>query len=342
MRVTIKDIARECDLSITTVSLVLNGKPNKISSQNAQLILDTARKLNYNRNQLAVGLVKKKSNTIGLIVPDIANIFFAEMAKGVEDMGRENGYNVIFCNSHDKHSLELEDINTLVGRGVDGILIVLSSESYGKTGEDSIRHLSEHGIPTVIVDCFDKQNLFSTIAVDNFKGSMMAMEHLLELGHRRIACITGPLGPKLNEERFLGYKGALDKYDIPYDANLVYEGDFKYNSGFDAVEKLMPYQPTAIFCHNDMMAYGTLISLKNRNLNVPKDISVIGFDDIFYSSIIEVPLTTVQQPVNELGRRAVEILTEEIRTPKTKKQEILLEPKLIIRNSVKAMNKSMV
>ncbi len=335
MRVTIKDIAKACDVSVTAVSLVLNGKGKKISQENTQLILETAKKMNYRPNQLAVGLVKRKTNTIGLIVPDIANIFFAEMAKGIEDIGRKSGYNVILCNSDDKHELELEYMETLGDKGVDGILTVLSSESFAKKGEESIEMLSDLKIPAVVVDCFDHQSLFSTIAVDNHKGSMIAVEYLISMGHSRIACVTGPLGPKLNEERFNGYKRALENNKISFDKHLVYEGDFKYQSGFAAVDKLMKYKPTAIFCHNDLMAYGCMAALKNKKIRIPEDISIVGFDDVFYSSIMEMPLTTVHQPVHDLGEKAAEILLEEICTPDRKKQSILLEPILVVRNTVK-------
>lgn len=337
MRVTIKDIAKACGLSTTAVSLVLNGKGKKISSEHTELILKIAKEMNYRPNQLAVSLVKRKTYTLGLIVPDITNIFFSELAKGIGDAGREDGYNLILCNTNDKHKLELEYVNTLADKGVDGILIAMSAESYGERGKQSIKFLKNCNIPVVIVDCFNEQTDFSSISVDNEKGAYMAVEHLISLGHTRIACVTGPTGPQANEDRFLGYKNAIRRYNIKFEENLIYEGDFRFYSGVESVEYLLPHKPTAIFCLNDLMAYGVIGGLKKHKIKIPKEMSVVGFDDVFFSDIMDIPLTTVQQPVYELGKKAVELLQDEINNKIVKKINVFLEPKLIVRSSTRKM-----
>lgn len=334
MRTTIRDIAQATGLSITTVSLVLNNKGNRISIEHRQLIKEIAKKLNYRPNRLAVGLLKKKTNTIGLIIPDISNSFFSEMTKGIEDTGRQAGYNLILCNSNDQQDLEIEYINTLVDNGVDGMIITMSAESYGDKAEKSFAALWEAGTPSVIVDCFSNVKDFSTVTVDNIKGSYLAVEYLFALGHRRIACISGPIGPKTNDDRLTGYVNGLKKHNISYDEHLVFEGDFRFQSGYDAISKLLPYHPTAILCLNDMMAYGASKALREQGIKIPDKMSVMGFDDIFFSKLMEVPLTTIEQPVYKMGEDAANILIDEISGNK-KRSHILLDPKLKIRNSTK-------
>lgn len=338
LRTTIKDIAKETGLSITTVSLVLNDKGKNISPEHRKLVVAVAERLNYRPNQLAVGLVTKKTNTIGLIIPDIMNMFFSELTKGIEDQGRQEGYNVILCDSNDLHNLELQYINILADRSVDGIIVAMSAESYSEKGAESLEALKKCGVPAIIVDCFCEVSDFSTVAIDNFTGAYLAAEYLLSIGHRKIACVTGPLGPKTNADRLEGYVKALNDHSVDYDKSLVYEGDFHYQSGYDAVGVLLRENPTAILCQNDMMAYGAIKALRERKLRIPDDISVMGFDDIFFSEIMDIPLSTVEQPVYRMGKQAARILQGEIDCKTLEKQHVLFEPTLKIRKSTKALN----
>ena len=333
MRTTIKDIARQTNLSITTVSLVLNNKGQKIPEETKRLIFDAVEAMNYRPNKLALSLLRKKTYTIGLIIPDISNIFFSELGKGVEDRCREDSYNMILCNSNDEFLQEKQSINILADRSVDGIVIVISAESFGVKYEECLSTIRATGIPAILADCFDKAVDFSTIAVDNHEGSRLAMRHLIELGHRKIGCITGPLGLKTNVERLNGYINTLEEFDIQFEQSLVHEGNFRYQSGYDGTVKLLAKNPTAIFCHNDMMAYGAAKALKDRGYSIPEDISVIGFDDIFFSAYMDVPLSTVKQPVYQMGRKSAELLLEEINGSEIPKQHILFAPELKIRKS---------
>lgn len=334
MRTTIRDIAKATGLSITTVSLVLNGKPHRISRKNCKLIKETAKKMNYHPNKLAVGLIKKVTNTIGLIIPDISNVFFSEITKGIEDFAHEKGYNLILCNSNDKHLLEIESINMLNSQNIDGLILIMSAETCGKKEKETLSLLKNLGIHTVIADCFNKVNGFSTVSIDNFKASYMAIEYLISLGHKKIACITGPLGPQTNDDRLEGYITALKKHNIEYEKDLIFEGDFRYHSGYDAIPVLLPKKPTAILCLNDMMAYGAIKALKDQDINVPEDISIMGFDDIFFSQIMEVPLTTIQQPAYDMGKKASEILIDEI-VNNSLPRNIIFSPVIKIRHSTR-------
>lgn len=337
-RTTLKNIAQATGLSTTTISLVLNDKPHHISKKKCQLVKDLAVKMNYRPNRLAVGLIKKQSKNIGLIVPDISNAFFAEMTKGVEDIVRSNKYNLLLCNSNSKNSLELECINMLADSSVDGIIITMSPESYGEKEQLSLAALKNLGLHAVIVDSFNEIDQFSTVSIDNFQAACTAVEYLISLGHKRIACITGPIGPKTTENRLNGYKASLKKHNIIYDESMVYYGDYHYQSGYDAVSVLLANKPTAIFCLNDLMAYGAIKALKKQRINVPDDISIIGFDNIFFSQMIEVPLSTVSQPIYEMGKKAAQVLIDEL-TTKQKTQHIIFDPTLKIRQSTKKNSK---
>lgn len=334
MRTTIKDIAKATGLSITTVSLVLNGKPHRISKKSCKLVEDTAKKMDYHPNKLAVGLIKKITNTIGLIIPDISNVFFSEITKGIEDFARHQGYNLILCNSNDSHSREIESINMLNSQNIDGLIMIMSGESYGAKERKSLSLLKKISLHTVIIDCFNKVNEFSTVSIDNYRASEMAVEYLLSLGHKRIACITGPLGPQTNDDRLRGYAATLQKHNIPYDDSLIYEGDFHYQAGYDAVPILLPRHPTAILCLNDMMAYGAIKALQEQGISVPDDISVMGFDDIFFSQIIDVPLTTIHQPAYKMGEKSAELLLNELKDH-TPPQNVIFKPMIKIRQSTK-------
>ena len=282
MRATIKDIAADTGLSVTTVSLVLNGKAYKIPDDTKKRIMEAAKRLNYRPNQLAVSLVKKRSKTIGLIIPDIGNVFYAHMVKGIEECCRESGRTLILCNTNDRHERDMEYIHLLADQGVDG-------------------------------------------------------SHLAELGHKRIACVTGPARLADSGRRLKGYVRALEEFQIPFDETLIYEGDYTMECGTRAVDALMPHGFTAVFACNDLSAFGVCRQLSKYNLKVPEDVSVVGYDDVLYAEMMAVPLTTVRQPVYEMGVESVKRLISQIKGKKSENKITVFEPKLMIRSSTVGM-----
>lgn len=329
---TLKDIAKKTGVSITAVSLILNGRECRLSENTKKLVTDTARQMNYRPNRLALGLITKKTNTIGLIIPDISNMFFGELAKGVEDEAQMRGYNVIFCNTNDNAQKDSEYVNVLTDRGVDGIIISVSSHGTDGDRKKLVTALKEKNMPVVMVDRqYDGINSISVLL--NYKlGAYLAMKHLIELGHKKIGCITGPLSIISAKERFEGYKDILKEAGIKYDNSIVYEGDYHTESGFSGAEKLIKRGVTAVFACNDMMAYGVYKYLKQSRLKIPDDISVVGFDDIQFSELLDVPLTTVHQPVYKMGREACLRLIESL-NGNVVNNSITFEPALIIRQS---------
>ena len=335
---TIKDIAIKTKLSTATVSLVLNGKDSRISQKTRDLVIKTAKELNYRPNQLAVGLITKRTKTIGLIVPDIRNSFFSSLAKGIEDECRNNGWTVILCNTSDKHERDLEYINMLASKGVDGILYCMSADSTIEKFQECYTLLNNLNIRYIMLDrSFNMPNLI-TARLNHIKGGYLATKHLIELGHKLIACVTGPKNLEDSNKRLEGYKIALREANILYDEGIIIEGNYHMESGISAIDRLINKSFTAIFAFNDMMAYGVYKGLITHNLVVPTDISIIGYDDIYISEIFEVPLTTIHQPVEHLGstsaRSLIKIIEKEI-------QSISIptySPTLVIRKSTAKYN----
>lgn len=333
MRATIKDIATDTGLSVTTVSLVLNGKAYKIPDDTKKRIMESARKLNYRPNQLAVSLVKKRSKTIGLIIPDIGNVFYAHMVKGIEECCREHGRTLILCNTNDLHERDMEYIHLLADQGVDGIIYVMARESDETAGKESVALLEQLQMPFVLLDRFLTDSDCAEVILDHELGGYLAARHLAELGHKRIACVTGPARLADSERRLKGYVRALQEFHILFDENLVYEGDYTMECGANAVAALMHHGFTAVFACNDLSAFGVCRKLSKYNMKVPQDISVVGYDDVLYAEMMAVPLTTVRQPVYEMGVESVKRLISQIKGKKEENKIAVFEPKLMIRSS---------
>ncbi len=335
MGATIKDIAAKTGLSITTISLVLNNKESRIAAKTKELILKTARELNYIPNQNAISLVTKESKTFGYIVTDIANPFFAELGKGISAKAAESGYNIILCDTEDSYELTMKFLHILVSQNVDGIILTLSDEIRDAKMKAVAAFLTDHPVPVVLIERTDPLLMSDCVIGNHFQGSYMAAAHLIGLGHRNFGCIAGPAHLDATKYRLKGFRQALEENGIPFRNELVAWGNYHIESGFAGARQLLETDPriTAIHAFNDMMAYGALEYLKERNIKVPEQISVVGFDDIFFSKILYVPLTSVALPIQEMGAHAVKLLTERVNKKDLARRVDLLEPKLAVRQS---------
>lgn len=333
MAITIKDIAKRTDVSIATVSRVINNKSEGVSDGTRKRILEVVKELGYQPNALARGLVTKRTKTIGLIIPDIANPFFPDIARVVEDCANKQGYSVFLCNTDDNLHKESQYIKVLGEKCVDGI--IFTSNAIPK--QEHTIELIKNSIPLVLMDRWVELEGICGVFLDNLKGGYMASKHLIDLGHERIACITGPLYSKTAKDRLEGYKKALFEEGIPVDKSIIVEGDYKINSGFNAAEKLLNKKVTAIIAFNDLMACGACKSVKANGYRIPEDISIIGFDDIQLSQMME--LTTIRQPSYEMGIAAIKMLIKLIEHKKINKRIISFEPSLIVRQSTGRVNK---
>ena len=331
----IKDLAALLNISATTVSRVLNGKAGtyRISPATSQKVLDAAEKFNYHPNWIARGLRLERTETLGLIVPDIANPFFASIAKSIEFESRRKGYSIILCDSLDSSLTEKVLLQLLAGRKVDGIILAPVGL---KT--DHITAFLNKGIPVVIIDRYLPDVPVSYITTDNYAGAKEAVEHMISRGHRNIACIQGITGISVNTDRVKGYKDALRKHGIRINNSLVSGTDFGEKNGYHQTMKLLKRKnvPSAILALSNLISLGVMRAVSEKGLKIPEDISLVSFDDQPYSEFLACPMTMVDQLKEEIGRSAVNILLEAIRDlNKDKREQIILKPRLIIRDSVK-------
>jgi len=333
MNPTINDVARKAGVSTTTVSHIING--TRYVSDELKVKVEAAiRELGYRPNSLARGLRRGESKTLGLIVPDNSNPFFAEILRSIENIGYEHGYAVILCNSDDDIKKEISYTELLVAKQVDGIVFITTNNSC-----EHLQEIIDEGIPIVVIDRDIPLSGTDVLLVDNFHGGYMATRYLIELGHRRIACITGPSLLNPSADRVNGYKQALSEAGIPENPAWIVTGDFQYRGGELGIEQLLQLdeRPTAVFACNDMMALGALRGLRKAKLSVPRDISLIGFDDISLTSVVSPALTSVAQPLHEISRLAFELLIERIQQKgeNHEAKRIVLPTQIVERESCK-------
>lgn len=331
MKVTIKDIARIAEVSTATVSKVINHKDHDISQATKDRVNQIMREWNYVPNVMARSLITKKTKTIGLVIPDIRNPFFPELARGAEDKANEEGYNIIFCNTDDELAKEEKCIDMLVEKMVDGIIFTASSRR--KTG---IEMLKQASIPIVLVDRdIDFKGVKGKIIVNNFQGAYQGVKHLLDCGYRKILFISGPLQSKPGIDRYGGYKKALKDFGIPDQEAMVLEGEYRSAWGYEAI-KLLTQQGVVfdgLFCGDDLIGIGAIKALKELNINVPKEVGVVGFDDIYMAGLVDPELTTIKQPNYEMGYQAAGMLINSLEKKNVRKKNILLDATLVIRKS---------
>lgn len=333
MRTTIKDIAEKTNLSITTVSLVLNNKPNKIAEKTKQKIFSAAKELNYIPNQVARAMVKNEINIIGLILPDIRNTFFADMAKGVEKEARIYNYRTMLCDTNNDNEKIYQYLEMLYQNGVKDVIV--GDSDGGFVNKKMFQMIDDFNMNVVFVDqVFENQDV-SCVSVDNKKGGYLAANHLAGLGHKKIGCIAGSQNAKDSMERLQGFREGLIKHGIKLIDSMILYGDYTLESGVACAESLLNQDVTAIFAFNDMMALGTMQVAIERGIKIPENISVIGFDDILFSRFFPTPLTTIAQPVVEMSGEAVKLLIAGSAGKKYCPRRILFQPEIVIRNSTK-------
>jgi len=330
-RLTIRDIAREAGVSINTVSRALNDKPD-ISDKTKERVLETVKRLGYRPNRLARGLRSNKTGTIGVVVTDIANPYFAALVKGVGKAAKEHNYSIILQDTDEDYEKEREAVQTMLAEQVDGLLITPV-----QTGKETIIELQESGLPFVLLGRHFDDLETDYVATDDIRGGFLATEHLIRQGHERIALLGGPLHISSAKERFQGYKEALERYGLELDERLIETGAITMRDGYATAKSLLSCEPrpTAIFAYSDFVALGIVKAIREAGLKIPDDIAIVGYDDIEFSSCLEVPLTTVRIPKEEIGRQAVEILLEKMAKPDGAGQfrGVKLEVELVVRES---------
>lgn len=304
-KVTLKQIAREVGLSITSVSLVLNDRPNKVSEENRRLIRETARRLHYVPNQIARSLVMQQSRTLGLIVPNIESRFFSSLAKNIEVKCRARGYALFIMSSDGTRENDAELVHLLINRGVDGLFLVTSNEL--APDEQLVEALSSTAVPVVMVDRFIEGVACDKVRFNSEQGGYLATSHLLEQGHRRIACLINTVSHS-GQERLRGYRRALREAGVSFDEAYVFESDYYIADAARACERVLQSDATAIFASSDNIALGVLKCLYAAGKRVPRDYSLVSYDNSAADALFEPALTAIEQNVYELSENAMELM----------------------------------
>jgi len=326
---TMKEVAKLAEVSVATVSRVLNNKPN-VSPELRSRVLQAVEKLNYKRNRVARSLRAKTSLIIGLVISDIQNPFFTSVVRGVEDVAYAHGYTLLLCNSDEDPTKERLYIDIMLAERVAGVIIspVAEVDNYSSV-------LLQAGVPVVAMDRRMRDLEVDTVVINNVEGVYQAVGHLIEQGHRRIGFIGGPTRTTTGRERQEGYQKALAEHGLDLEQGLVKIGDFKQDSGYQMTCELLEMDdpPTAVFTANNLMTLGALNAIHEKKLSIPQEVAIVGFDDMSWAQSLAPPLTAVAQPTYELGRTAADLLLRRIGDPYRPTEQICLEADLVVRES---------
>lgn len=330
--VTIVDVAREAGVSYATVSRVINNKGN-VRPASRERILTAMTRLGYVVDQRARSLAGGHSQVIGLLVRDLGTGYIGEIIRGIDVELAAAQYELMLYTTHHRKTKESVFVRTLTRGLADGLLLALPREP-----EVYLQTLLQHHFPYVLIDHQGVGGNCPLVRAANKQGGYDATQYLIGLGHRRVGFITGMMSMGCAVDRLNGYKAALAGYHVPFDPELVYEGDFFQPKGYGGARALLslPDPPSAIFASNDVSAFGVMEAVRDQGLRIPEDVSVIGFDGIPQATGVHPPLTTVRQPLEEMGRVATRLLLEYIRDPQLPARQVELPTELMIRQSCQA------
>jgi len=333
-QVTIKDIAKALGVSPSTVSRALKGHPD-ISLETRKAVNDLALRLKYEPNAIALSLKQSRSNSIGVIIPEMVHYFFSSVLSGINDVAYDAGFTVIICQSNEIHDREVANVKALYSHRVDGILISISKDS---DNFDHLNFLMDNDIPLVFFDRYAQDIVCDKVIVDDFDAAYNATKHLIDEGRKRIAHFSGPQKLLIGRERLEGYKKALKNAGLPIDESLIIHAE-NFEMAREAVGKLLelPETPDAIFAVNDLTAIGAMLTLQKRGIKIPDEIAIVGFSDGRFSGIVEPNLSSVDQHGYEMGTAAARMLIKRIlsKDPFYPAETVILQSSLIVRGSSK-------
>ncbi len=332
LRVTQKVIAKIAGVSVNTVSRALNDKPD-VNRETKNKILELAKEFRYTPDLLAKGLKVGETKSIGVVLSDISNPFFSGVIQGIEGAAQKKDYSIIVCNSNEEYEREEKSIRLLIQKRVDGVLITL----VGRKTLD-ISYLKDMNVPFVLIARRIGIPEVSYVVADDVLGGFLATEHLIKRGHKKILYITASPYVTTTQDRLAGYRKALSQYEIKFDENLVEFTNAKIEDAYKLMKSLLGRDKlgfTAVATFNDYLALGVIKALYEKGLKVPDDLALVGYDDIEFAALTVVPLTTICMPKYELGKKAVEILLEQLleKSDVSKPQHIIMKPYLVVRES---------
>ena len=326
---TVKEVAARAGVSTATVSRVLSGVGG-VAEDLQRKVVDAARALNYRPNGAARSLRAGTTRIIGVLIPDIENPFFTSVVCGIEEVLQATGYSLLLANYNESPDRERVHLAGLCAEGIAGLIFAAS-----RRPAEEYRKLLQSGLPMVAVSRLPDGLDVDVVRVDNGEGARIAVAHLISLGHRRIALINGPLSLSTAAERQSGYAQAFCDAGLRVPEELIRFGDFRQSGGYHAMQTLLadPEPPSAVFAGSNLMTLGALQAIHERNLDVPSDIAVVGFDEMAWATSLRPPLTTVAQPATEVGRAAVRLLLDRLRDPRLPRRQVVLETRLMVRSS---------
>ena len=292
--ITIYDVAREANVSMATVSRVVNGNPN-VKPTTRKKVTEVIDRLGYRPNAVARGLASKKTTTVGVIIPDISNMIFAELARGIEDIATMYNYNIILSNSDQNVDKELRLLNTMLGKQVDGLVFMS-----GNIKEEHISEFEKSPVPIVLAGAMEETGRIPSVNIDHEQAVYDAINTFIHSGHKKIAMVVGPLHEPVNtEKKIVGYKRALSEAGIEFNEEFIQEGDYTYDSGIEAFDKFLEsdIKPTAVFVASDEMAIGVVHGARDRGFTIPDDFEVITSENTKLSLMVRPQLTTIVQPL---------------------------------------------
>ncbi|RAS78619.1 LacI family DNA-binding transcriptional regulator [Priestia endophytica] len=327
MKITIRSVAEEAGVSIGTVSKVINDS-GKISEKTRKKVFQAMQKLNYKPDAAAASLRGKRTKLIGLLVPDISNPFYAGIARSIEDRSHEVGLNVMLCSTDNNTEKEKNYLALLTSQRVDGLVVASAFRS-----TVLLQETIEQGIPSVLIASEIPQLSINTVTVDDYKGGYLATSHLLDLGHKDIAIISENV--RSNEPRLAAFRDSIREAGIDVKPEYIMKTEATILKGYECAKKLLLLEekPTAIFACNDLLAAGVIQAAKELELDLPRELSVVGFDNTVLSTTTAPMLTTVSQPIKQMGAKVVNLLLQEMEESKGYKERLLMAPELIVRQS---------
>ena len=326
--VKMSDVAKLANVSPATVSRVLR-QPDLVSKEKRDRVLKVVNELNYKPHMVASQFRTKETRTILVIIPDISTPFFSEVLRGIQHSAANNGYKVIIGDSENNVEKEKEFIDLLLQKQADGVILLTA-----RMEQKSLEIISNQ-FPTVIACEYSDGLDVATVSIDNISSSRKVTEHLIEMGHRRIAHIAGPMEVILSRDRIKGYRQALMTEEIPIDPAYIQEGDFSIQSGYEQMMKLLSLElpPTAVFAFNDELAIGAIKAVRDSGKHVPNDVAIAGFDNITISSYLSPEITTIDQPKYDIGKQAMSLLLKLMNGEQLDRKKIVLDDELLIRES---------
>lgn len=328
--VTIYDVAREAAVSMATVSRVVNGNPN-VKPATRQKVLDVIDRLDYRPNAVARGLASKKTTTVGVVIPDVTNAYFAQLALGIDDIATMYKYNIILANSDENGSKELQVVNTLLAKQVDGIIFMGN-----KISDDLKSEFTRAQMPVVIAGSVDAKQDLPSVSIDYAAATKEAVLNQINRGNKYVALVTGPMDQSINKDyRLKGYKEALKEAGVAFDEKLVFETDTSYNTGYNLSEIIQANGVSAAFVGDDELAAGLLNGLTDRGVKVPEEFEVTTTNDTKYTEITRPKMSSVTQPLYDIGAVAMRLLTKLMNNEEADEENIVLPYGLIKRGSTR-------